>query len=69
MKITRVTAKNRKKEFEIRTRKDVLTYPYAKLDVAPSADDPIVNVYVDKELGREAFTYQYKIRARRFHSY
>jgi hypothetical protein len=58
VKIIRVTAKNRKKVFEVRTRKGVWTYPYAKLDVTPSADDPLVTVYVDKELGREAFTYQ-----------
>lgn len=58
MKIIKVTANNRKKEFEIQTRKGLLTYPYAKLDVAPSTDDRVVNVFVDKELGKEAFTYE-----------
>ena len=58
MKITKVTANNRKKEFEITTRKGLFTYPYAKLDVVPSADNRIVTVYVDKELGKEAFTYE-----------
>jgi hypothetical protein len=58
VKITSVTANNRKKAFEAHTRRGAFTYPYAKLDVAPSPDDRIVTVYVDKELGREAFTYQ-----------
>ena len=58
MKITKVIANNRKKEFELATRKGLLTYPYAKLDVAPSAENRITRVYVDKELGKEAFTYE-----------
>ncbi len=58
MKITKVTANNRKKEFEIYTRKGLFTYPYAKLDVAPSADDRIAKVCVDKEFGKEAFSYE-----------
>ena len=57
MKITKVTANNRKKEFEIETRKGIFTYPYAKLDLRPTAQDPILRAYVDKELAREAFTY------------
>ena len=58
MKITKVIANNRKKEFEIHTRQGLFNYPYAKLDVVPSAADRVAKVFVDKELGKEAFTYE-----------
>ena len=58
MKMTKVTANNRKKEFEIQTRRGRLTYPYAKLDLMPSADNQIITAFVDQELGKEAFTYE-----------
>ncbi|MGH8058173.1 MAG: hypothetical protein ACREOH_13220, partial [Candidatus Entotheonellia bacterium] len=32
-------------------------YPYAKVDPQPTAGDPIARVFVDRELGREGFTY------------
>lgn len=58
MKIQSVTFDNRKKAFEIATRTKHYAFPYAKLDVQPSRDDPLKLVYVDKELGNEAFTYE-----------
>jgi hypothetical protein len=57
MKIRSVKPNNRKKVFEVRTASKVLSFPYAKLEVRPTADDKVVDVYVDKELSREAFTY------------
>jgi hypothetical protein len=58
VKIKKVTANNRRKAFEIETRGARYLFPYAKLDVRPSRDNPIREVYVDKELGGEAFTYE-----------
>lgn len=57
MKILAVTANNRKRVFEVRTRRQTLTFPYLKSDPAPSASDRIKDVYVDPELDREGFTY------------
>ncbi len=58
MKIRRVAYNNRKRSFEIQTSTKRYVFPYAKLDVQPSADDPIQKVSVDEELDNEAFTYE-----------
>ncbi len=58
MKIRSVVLNNRKKAFEVRTARKVYLYPYAKADPAPGAAEPVVEVFVDPELGREAFTYR-----------
>lgn len=60
MKIRSVKLNNRKKAFEIRLSNKTLPFPYSKLELQPSADDPIASVYVDKELGSEGFTYVLK---------
>ena len=57
MKIRSVTFNNRRKSFEVTTSRGSLSFPYAKADPSPSAEDPLVEVFVDKELGREGFTY------------
>lgn len=57
MKITAVRANNRKKAFEVETRKGTYPFPYSLCDPAPSPGDRIVEVGADSELGREAFTY------------
>lgn len=57
MKIRRVTANNRRKAFEVDTASKRFVFPYAKLEQRPSRNDPVKGVFVDKELGREAFTY------------
>ncbi|MDN5871744.1 MAG: hypothetical protein L0H73_13610 [Nitrococcus sp.] len=58
MKIRNVVANNRKNEFTIVTRSGAeYPFPYSKADVRPSAKDPIDELFVDKELGNEAFTY------------
>ena len=57
MKIHRVTANNRRKAFEVRTASRVHSFPYAKADPRPSANDRIVEVSVDSELGREGFDF------------
>ena len=57
MKIRAVKANNRRKAFEITTPKQRLLFPFARLEVQPSPDDPVAQVFVDKELGAEGFTY------------
>ena len=58
MKIRKVFPNNRKKAFEVTTYSKVYLFPYAKTDVPPSRENSITRVYVDKELGNEAFTYE-----------
>ncbi|MEW6741721.1 MAG: hypothetical protein AB1486_03095 [Planctomycetota bacterium] len=59
MKIRSVRQNNRRRAFEIRTwQHRVLLFPYVKADPPPSTSDPIVEVWVDDELGQEAFTYR-----------
>jgi predicted XRE-type DNA-binding protein len=57
VRITTVTANNRKKAFEVRTRRGEWLFPYGKAEPSPTASDPLVALYVDPELGREGFTY------------
>ncbi len=57
MKIRSVKTNNRKKAFEVRTYSKVFDFPYAKADPRPSSSDPVSQVAVDKELGREGFVY------------
>lgn len=58
MKILGVTSNNRRHVFEVRTRRQTFVFPYAKAAPAPSTSDPITEVFVDSELGREAFTFR-----------
>ena len=58
MKIVDVTANNRKHVFEVRTRRQVLVFPYSRADPAPSTTDRLAEVFVDAELGREGFTFR-----------
>ncbi len=60
MKIRRVKANNRRKVFEVMLASKRLVFPFAKLEVQPTADDPIANLYVDPELGAKGFTYVLK---------
>jgi hypothetical protein len=57
MKIRSVKHSNRKKAFEIKVSNRTLQFPYSKLDIQPSGDDPLVRLYVDKELANEGFSY------------
>lgn len=57
MKIHGVVHNNRKKAFEVRTLRSTWQFPYAKIDPRPSSADPVVRVFVDRELAREGFTY------------
>jgi len=58
VKIRSITSNNRKNEFSVITRSGVeYSFPYSEADPRPSPDDHIERVFVDKELGNEAFTF------------
>ncbi len=57
MKISRVTANNRRKGFEIIAGRRPYFFPYAKLEVRPTPSNKITKAYVDQDIGREGFTY------------
>ena len=58
MKIRSVALNNRRNEFSVTTRSGMsYPFPYAKVDPRPSPQNRIEDVFVDKELGNEAFTY------------
>ncbi len=57
MKIRSVAHNNRKKAFEVRTGTMIFQLPYSEVTPQPSIIDPIIRLFVDRELGREAFTY------------
>lgn len=57
MKIRAITANNRTRAFEVRTARGPLVFPFAKATPAPTAEDPIDELFVDADAGREAFTY------------
>jgi hypothetical protein len=58
VKILDVIPNNRKRVFSISTDDGEFDFPYAKLEHQPSANDRVVEVYADEEVGSEAFTYQ-----------
>jgi len=57
VKIASVTANNRKRAFEVKTRRGQWPFPYSKAEPPPTPSDPLVELYIDPELGREGFTY------------
>lgn len=58
MKIRKVEANNRKGEFRVVTYSgDTFVFPYAKTEPRPDSADKIADAYIDRELGREAFSY------------
>jgi hypothetical protein len=57
MKIQSVKYNNRKKAFELKTSGRNLSFPYSKAEPEPSGEDPIRQLFVDKELADEGFTY------------
>ena len=57
MKVRSVTHNNRKKTFALRTSAKALVLPYSQTNPVPTAENPVREVFVDDEAGREAFTY------------
>ncbi len=58
MKIMKVTPNNHKKAFEIQANGKSYLFPYAMLEVQPLPGNRIHKIYIDAELGNEAFTYE-----------
>jgi hypothetical protein len=58
MKIRSVKSNNRKNEFSVVNFSGAeYSFPYSAVKPRPTAEDRIQDVLVDKELGKEAFTY------------
>lgn len=57
MKIKSVEIDNRRKRICILTAKGEFALPFVKLSKVPSSEDKITEIYIDKELGKEAVTY------------
>ena len=57
MKIRSVRHNNRKKVFEVGTSTKTLLFPFSKAAPPPTTEDPVRELFVDPEAGREAFTY------------
>jgi len=57
VKITSVKANNRRRAFEVMCAKGEFTFPYEKADPRPTRDDPIIELFVDPEVGNEGFSY------------
>ena len=57
MKIRSVSHNNRKKTFEVRTSTRSFVFPFSKADPTPTIENPVREIFVDDEVGREAFTY------------
>ena len=57
MNIRTVTHNNRKRTFDLRSSTKRLIFPFSQCAPPPTADDPVREVFVDDEAGREAFTY------------
>jgi hypothetical protein len=57
VKIRTVRHNNRKKLFEVRTSTRTFVFPFSKAEPTPTTRDPIAELFVDQEAGREAFTY------------
>ncbi len=57
MKIRSLKHNNRRKAFEIKTSSRDLAFPYSKVEPEPTVKDPISQLFVDRELGSEGFTY------------
>ncbi|MES1256072.1 MAG: helix-turn-helix transcriptional regulator [Acidobacteriota bacterium] len=60
MKIRTVNHNSRKKAFELRTSTRMFVFPFSQADPTPTAENPVSEVFVDDEAGREAFTYVLK---------
>ena len=57
MKIRSIRHNNRKKVFEVGTSTKKLVFPFSRAEPAPTAEDPVTELSIDPEAGREAFSY------------
>ena len=57
MKITKVIPNNRRKAFEVHTRRKAYGFPYAQVRPRPTSRNKVVHVQVDDDMGRDGFVY------------
>jgi hypothetical protein len=57
VKVRSVRINNRRRVFEVRMSSRRLLYPFAKVEPRPMPANPVVRVFVDKEIGSEGFGY------------
>jgi hypothetical protein len=57
LKLRGVRVNNRRKAFEVRTSSRRFLLPFVKVHPKPTTADPVVRVFVDKELASEGFGY------------
>lgn len=60
VKIRSVVVNNRKKSVEIVTKNGLLSLPFSRLPTPPTSKDPIVKIFVDRELENMGITYVLK---------
>ncbi|MGB7946058.1 MAG: hypothetical protein WCH75_00100 [Candidatus Binatia bacterium] len=58
MEIRSVKSNSKRKSFEVAASGKKYAFPYVKARPSPTSDDPVIRVYVDKELGGEGFSYE-----------
>src|SRR3989304_8516416 len=58
MKIRTVNKNNRKHAFEVATWRGQFIFPYSKTCPEPTALDPVSEIAIDEDLGREGFTFR-----------
>jgi hypothetical protein len=58
MKLRSVKFNNKRKMFEVNASSKKYVFPYIKSDPAPTSNNPVSRVYVDKEIGSEGFSYE-----------
>ena len=58
MKIKHVASNDREQTFAVTISNKRYLFPYAKLAIPPSQENPVKTVFADSELGNEAFTYE-----------
>ena len=57
MRIVDVKTNNRRQGFDVRIKNQTLAFPYARAKPSPRRENRVREVFVDPELGNEAFTY------------
>lgn len=57
MIIRKVRIDNRRKLIEVDTRKGTFALPFTRLELIPTRENPVTDIYVDKELGKQGVTY------------
>ncbi len=58
MKIKDVKINYRKKNIEINTSKRILGLPFSRLNLIPTKNNKIIDIYIDKEMDNRGITYR-----------